>query len=557
MELDQAIHNEKFLQEMLKLSTSEEIKNKFEKEGIKITSEQSSEILEIKDMLNSGKLHDGMLELIGGGKKSKVKNFSNILALSLLTTSSIPSSKANAWFNFSEVTAQEAFEKYPNVLKKDSNGLWVLDESEYRKVPRKYCVAFEDYLSRHNKIATRAEVENLKYDDSDLDKKARVIATKGAVAVTDMTKQGLMQTAKAAIPIVGGVFVIKYAGDIIDHIKNFYASGSNAIKKLFYKLTHRGIDIKVYEKVLERIEKRLRQELVGQDKAIDEIIKIMTGYFESIAQAKAMGRKFEGGLILYLIGSPGTGKSTTMKIIEEEMGLGSYTAHMSDAIEDKGNGAQTVASRLTKPIIEDNGKVKVSVDTELTNQVKSMVPTLYCFDEVDKMRVYDSVLQSRGMRNERGKIIGGSIDEMLRNFGDTGRIAGFNASGSVLIATSNETLSQMSELEESLYNRYKGCTVAFKEFNTNDYKEIISRKFKDVQEYYKKHFNVDVSWSDSALEHFSKVFENENSGGRAVEVLINSVRYAIKEYQNKKDPKFTNKNILLEYDNGIKVTVKN
>lgn len=559
--LDKAINNEKFLQEILDLNTSEKIKNKFESEGIKITTEQSNEILEIKDMLNSGKLPEGALELIAGGKMSKTKGLSSILALTLTTTSlpALQSSKVDAMGLFSspKLSTSEVLKKYPDVIKyNNQTHTWLFDKSKLKDVPEQYWPVFQNYLSNVNTMDTRVDALNLKPGDEDLNEKIGVIGAKGAVAVTDATGEGLKKTAKMAIPIVGGSLVVKYAGDIIEHIKNFYASGSNAVKKVFYKLTHRGIDIKVYEKVLERIEQRLRRELVGQDKAINEIIKIMTGYFESIVQAKAMGKKFEGGLILYLIGSPGTGKSTTMKIIEEEMGLDSYTGRMSDAIEDKGNGAQTVASRLTKPVIEDNGKVKVSVDTKLTNQVKSMVPTLYCLDEVDKMRVYDSVLQNRGMRNERGKIIGGSIDEMLRNFGDTGQIAGFNASGSILIATSNETSSQMAELEESLYNRYKGCTVAFKEFSANDYKEIILRKFKDIQEYYKTKFNVKISWSNSALEHFSKVFEKENSGGRAVDVLMNTIRHALKEHENKKEPKIANKNILLEYDNGIKVTVK-
>ena len=513
-------------------------------------------------MLNSGKLPEATLELIAGGKNTKTKSLSSILALTLTTTllPDLQSSKADAigLSSFSKPSINEVLKKYPKVIIFDKEkNTWSFDAEKFKKVPSRYWPIIQNYLSTINTMEARVETLNLKADDKYLHDKMGVIGAKGAVTLTDMAGDGLKNTAKIAIPIVGGSFVIKHAGDIIDHIKNFYASGSNAIRKIFYKLTHRGIDIKVYEKVLERIEKRLREELVGQDDAIDEIIKIMTGYFESIVQAKAMGNKFEGGLILYLIGSPGTGKSTTMKIIEEEMGLDSYTGRMSDAIEDKGNGAQTVASRLTKPVIEDNGKVKVSVDTKLTNQVKSNVPTLYCLDEVDKMRVYDSVLQNRGMRNEQGKIIGGSIDEMLRNFGDTGQIAGFNASGSILIATSNETLSQMAELEASLYNRYKGCTVAFKEFNADDYKEIILRKFKDIQEYYREEFSVEISWSDSALEHFSKVFEKENSGGRAVDVLMNTIRYSLKEYQNNEDSNINNKNILLEYDNGIKVTVRN
>ena len=102
------------------------------------------------------------------------------------------------------------------------------------------------------------------------------------------------------------------------------------------------------------------------------------------------------------------------------------------------------------------------------------------------------MLQKRNLRNENGKIMGSSIDEILRNFGNTAQINGVDASSSILIATSNETPEQLSDLESSLYNRYKGCHVHFKDFNKKNYAEIINRKTKDIKEYYKKTYNMDV-----------------------------------------------------------------
>ncbi len=367
---------------------------------------------------------------------------------------------------------------------------------------------------------------------------------------------GLASVAKAFLPIVATVFVVKYAGDICEHLKNFYASASNGLRNLFYKFKCKGIDIKVYETVLGRVEKRLRAELVGQDEAIDSIINIMRGYFESVVQAKAAGKKFEGGLLLYLTGMPATGKSTTMKIIEEEMGLTSYTGRMSDAVEDKGNGAGTVAARLTKPVIKDNGKTKVTVDTPLTRQVKTGIPTLYCLDEVDKMRNLDSVLQKRSLRTEDGKIMGCSVDEMLRNFGDTGQINGINASGSILIATSNETPEQLAQLESSLYNRYKGCHIHFKDFNKKDYSEIINRKIKDISSYYKKTHNMNIKLGESMLEHYCTKFEKESSGGRGVDTLMNDFRAVLKNYINSAK-NFKDTTVSIEYnDKTNKLYVK-
>ena len=72
------------------------------------------------------------------------------------------------------------------------------------------------------------------------------------------------------------------------------------MKKALYKITRKGINVNKYQTTLDRIEKRLRAELVGQDKAIYRIMEILTGYFESVIEAKALGKKFEGGLLLYL-----------------------------------------------------------------------------------------------------------------------------------------------------------------------------------------------------------------------------------------------------------------
>lgn len=383
-------------------------------------------------------------------------------------------------------------------------------------------------------------------------------AQKGTFNEMDAIRAGFVfsNTAKGSLTkaatILAVMFALNNAASISDHIRNFYFTGSNVVRTWIKKLTCRGMGLKHYEVILNKIEKRLRSELVGQDEAITSIVNIMRGHFESMIESKVLGKKFEGGLVLYLIGMPATGKSTAMKIIEEEMKLTSFVGRMSDAEKDNGNQANTVASRLTKPMSQDNGKVIRKVDTPLTEQLKHRLPTLYCFDEIDKMRRLDSDLQKRNFKDEKGKIKGSSVDEMIRNFGDTGQINGIDASGSILIATSNETPEDLSQLESSLYNRYKGCHVHFRNFNKNDYIEIINRKVKSIQEYYKKAYSADIILSDSLMKHYSEKFEKENSGGRAVEVLMNDFRSVLKEYicreenKNKKGTK-----LLISYDNEI------
>lgn len=495
---------------------------------------------------NNSKLTIAPSRMFVSQKKCASRSLAGFIVFSILAFSSAPAYNANCWiFHHDNLLSQEELASIEKKIIK-SDGIESISETlnPYSQTQQKQIM---DYLITRGATDAVARFRNLQANGNDYQKNDMAglffAADTGKKVYTD-----LANAAKTTLPVVAGIFVLKSSTDIVENLKNFYISGRNSVKRLLYKLSHKGININTYQTTLNRIEKRLRSELVGQDKAIDRILEILTGYFESMLEAKALGRKFEGGLLLYLTGSPATGKSTTMKIIEEEMGLRSYVGRMSDAVEDRGNGAQTVASRLTKPVIEDNGKVKVSVDTQLTQQIRTRIPTLYCFDEVDKMRNLDSVLQKRGMRNESGKIIGGSVDEMLRNFGDTGQINSQNVSGSVLIATSNETQEQLQELEESLYNRYKGCNVQFDDFTMKDYIEIMNRKSKNILEFYKKKFNVTISWDKSALEHYSEKFEKENSGGRGVDILMNDVRFAIKNLRTRNFKSFRNRRVLICYD---------
>lgn len=392
----------------------------------------------------------------------------------------------------------------------------------------------------------------------DLKNKLRIDALRGEqltstqefIIMADQGKEVLTDYAKALMPLTMISFALTNFGKAVESMKNIYASASNVVSNWIFKMTAKGINVDKYKELLEKIEKRLRAELVGQDEAINKILKVITGHFEAMLEARCLGKKYEKGLVLYFIGSPATGKSTVMKIIEEEMGLRSYVGRMSDAVEDKGNNANTVVARLTKPVIVDNGKVKVSVDTPFTKCLKSKISTLYCIDEIDKMRSLDSILRKTELKNSNGKIVSGSIDEMLRNFGDTGQINGINQSGSVLIATSNETEDDMKQLEDSLYNRYQNCVIKFKDLAAVDYKEIIKRKTVPTQEFYKNKFNVNVIWSNTALDYLAQSFEKENIGARVIDSLLNDARYVLQKFrcENSKSTDMKNKTLTLDYN---------
>lgn len=422
----------------------------------------------------------------------------------------------------------------------------------------------ETSLQIYDKIvALNDEYANNKIPKDEYDKRKEALEYqfKQTTKREELEKDQRMQTIGMVIGGVGGglllgSMIIKNTAEILSYIKSGYMHVSNSIRNFYLRHTSKPIDIKIYETVLGRIESRLKKELVGQDEAIKQMINSMRGYFESVIQTQARGKKFEGGMILYLTGLPGTGKSTAMKIIGEEMGLKPYIGRMSNAIEDKGNNANTVAARLTKPVIVDDGHTKSQQDTELMRQVKIGIPTLYCLDEIDKMRNLDRVLQKHDGKTSDGKLMGESVDEMLRNFGDTGQINGVNASGSILIATSNETPEQLAQLESSLYNRYKSCHVHFKSFNKQDYKEMIRRDTKATLSYYRQKYKVDVIFDDSLMEKYPEKLVKEEGSGRGVNSLTIRLRAALKNYVNQ-NKDYKNSKVSLGYNsNNDEIIVK-
>lgn len=373
----------------------------------------------------------------------------------------------------------------------------------------------------------------------------------------DLLAQYMPKYTLACVLLTVLPFITNNLGTSIKSFSDIYKPLANVINNFIFKITYKGMNVDKYDALLERIEQRLRSEIVGQDEAIDQIINVLRGYYEAIVIANSLGTKYEKGLLLYFMGSPGTGKSTAMKIIGEEMGLKSYVARMYDVVQDKGNNADSVAARLTKPVLQDDGRVKISVDTPFTMLLNSGKPTLYGIDEIEKMRTFDATLKKTDGKNDKGKIMGGSMDELARNFRDTGHINGSTASNSVLIFTSNETEDDIKQLEDSLYNRYKDCIITFVDLKASDYKEIIKRNTVPIQEFYKNKFGLDIEWDETALDYFAERFVNENTGARSTDTLLSDARCALKAYREDHVGDFTEDELILRVDtSNNKIFVK-
>lgn len=104
---------------------------------------------------------------------------------------------------------------------------------------------------------------------------------------------------KGFMPLFVVSFTLNNLGKSIGNARDLYASAKNTINNFMSKITYRGINVNKYKSLIERTEKRLRSEIVGQNKAIDKILNVMTGHFEAMIETESLGKKYEKSLIFF------------------------------------------------------------------------------------------------------------------------------------------------------------------------------------------------------------------------------------------------------------------
>ena len=312
------------------------------------------------------------------------------------------------------------------------------------------------------------------------------------------------------------------------HLQDFGLSA----KSMFNSVkTVKGITAELLTEKLPEIQENLENSLAGQDEAIEKIMCKLKEHCAYLQECKDLKINPSRCLVLHFYGAPGTGKSTALKVIANTLGVGTYTSGMAQAVEDKGNSANTVISRLMKDEVLDNGRTKQFLKTQLRKIVESPYAQIISFDEIEKQRLLDSQLSKRDFRTEKGFIIPSTLDEAMRDAKDQAKFAGISVGNKIFITISNETEEDLNQLEPSFKDRLSGGMVYFKDFNIDDYKDMIIKSSKDLFEAYKKR-GFNLSWSENALDYYSKLFAEHKYSGRRVVEFIDEIRAKIKNYES-------------------------
>lgn len=328
----------------------------------------------------------------------------------------------------------------------------------------------------------------------------------------------------------GGYWLLKS-----DFGRTLWQKAEDAVSSLTYK----SMDVTGYEKKVNKLEQRLKKEIKGQRRAIEKIIKLIRGYYEACKIAKLNGREYKKGLIIFLVGKWGTGKTKIMNIIKEELNLSSFTAYVSDVLSE-GNATTsnaTVADRLLKPRVKQgfNEEAWAMVEKPMAKHLRMGYPTLYCFDEYDKMQQIDKDLQKKGLYDTESRVnIGTSLDYLFQNFRDNRVVNGVDVGNSILIATMNKTEKDFMEEEPSIYSRVKDSIVELDPFDEEGFADLTDDGLSSLKRDYKTAKSVDVTYSQEVAKKCGKfLIKDEWSSARTVDGLIQNLRGVLGQYLEK------------------------
>ncbi len=279
------------------------------------------------------------------------------------------------------------------------------------------------------------------------------------------------------------------------------------------------------------IKNRLFENLAGQKDAIDNIIIQLNNHCNYLELCEKLGTKPKRSLVLHFYGAPGVGKSSALRIIAEELGIGVISFGMSSAVEDNGKRANTVLARLMNPDVIDTRTTKAYFKTPLRKAVENPGTMIIGFDEIEKMRKLDAQISKCDYRNEEGFISPSSLDEAMRDVKDQGKFAGFDVSDKIFVTISNETDDSLKELEPSFRDRLLGSLIYFKQFDIEAYKELIIKSSRLLFDAYREE-DIELSWSESALEHYANIFYKDGYSGRRVVEFIDKVSGIVQNYRD-------------------------
>jgi ATP-dependent Clp protease ATP-binding subunit ClpA len=298
--------------------------------------------------------------------------------------------------------------------------------------------------------------------------------------------------------------------------------------------------------------KLLNENVFAQEKAVEKIIDIISGYIDVWKVSDDTGELCTSACVITCIGDSGTGKTLTARwlsrlLFDEDMQPFQYVT--STSVE-----APAVPLNVPKVTVNFNQfGTKQNDDSDSSNKTKELSPADKLFNE-------KSELVHQLSKNNKIIVVIDEIDkihkndpqdtilERLRDAKDTGKLRvrlsneeymDIDVSRTVFICISNEfrecwglpkedltpeeaAARTIVVRDRSLVNRF--YVVEFKNFKKYDYMGVLPLLLAPIRESYARIYNMDIKFSKDFFEAVGQAAEDKNKGIRGLNDFVMLIR---------------------------------
>lgn len=261
--------------------------------------------------------------------------------------------------------------------------------------------------------------------------------------------------------------------------------------------------LNVNEKTIYELDKELKENVIGQEKAIIEI--------EKIAKRIQLGLK-EGCYSLLFVGGSGIGKTSLARIFGKSI-VGSENVIKLDMSE------YSESHSISKLLGAPPGYVGYQDNQNVFEQIRNKPYTVLILDEIEK--AHPSILNSFLQILEDSKIVDNQGLEirfdhvtiiMTSNIGSNEIEVGFNQKNEDIITKLKEYL------DISFIGRIDNI-ISFEKLDKDNIKKIIENKIKKLRNKYKQK-QINIKISPSIINEICEECEYELMGARKIDKII-------------------------------------
>ena len=257
--------------------------------------------------------------------------------------------------------------------------------------------------------------------------------------------------------------------------------------------------------VVELIEKKLKDSIVGQDKAIGKLI--------DITKRIKLGYKDSGCFSMLFVGNTGVGKSLIAKLFAESM-VGKNNFIRLDMSE------YSDVTSVNKIIGSAPGYVGYEDNKNVLEEIRNKPYSVLLLDEIDKahyrvINLLYQILDESRIKDSCGNDIrfDNVIIIMTTNTGFENNVVGFNNSNRNVV---NNVLKD--EFKKAFINRIDDIII-FNDLREEDIRTIINKRIKNLR---KKYNGVKISICKSVIDDIIKKCNYIEFGARQIDKIISS-----------------------------------